>query len=70
MATVPNVARQDEFPRWTVDVLLAENRVEEARTELMRLIDEGDADDPGVEATPDFYQGILAEVRRRAEARR
>jgi len=57
------------LPGYTVDALLEQGKVEEAREELERLLQEGIDSGPGIEATPQFYENIRAEVRRRAKAR-
>jgi hypothetical protein len=57
------------LPGCTVDALLEQGRVEEARAELERLVQEGIDSGPGIEVTPKFWEDIRSEVRRRAKAR-
>ena len=86
MATAPQIAKQSgleldidgndiipadhKLPGWTVNALLDQGKVEEARAEFERLIQEGIDSGPGIEGTPQFYEDVLTEVDRRAEARR
>jgi hypothetical protein len=85
MATIPQVSKQtvemDEdgnyilpddpsMPGWSVNVLVAEGKMEEAREELFRLIDEGVDSGPGIEVTPQYFDDMLAEVKRRAASRK
>jgi hypothetical protein len=57
------------LPGYTVDALLAEGKIEEARDELERLLQEGIDSGPGIEVTPQFWEDIRAEVRRQAKDR-
>ncbi len=57
------------LPGYTVDALLAQGKVEEARAELERLLQEGIDSGPGIEDTPQFWEDIRSEVRRRANVR-
>ena len=51
-----NYAPKDkDYPGYTVDALLAEGKVEEARTELERLVLEGVDSGPGIEVTPQYW---------------
>jgi ABC-type xylose transport system substrate-binding protein len=50
----------------TVDVLLAQGKIEEARAELERLIQEGIDSGPGKPMTEDLLQQVLAKARSRA----
>jgi hypothetical protein len=83
MATSPRPQHLDEesgypydpapghtLPGYTVDALLAQGKVDDARAELERLVQEGIDSGPGIEVTPQFWEDIRAEVRRRAKERR
>jgi len=79
MATIPQVSKQSglsidsdgnyvlpsdhRLPGWTVDALLEQGKVEEARTELERLICEGVDSGPGIEVTPEFWEELYARGR-------
>ena len=78
MATVPqSSAHEDEapyplpadhhLPGWTVDALLAENKVEEARAEFERLLDEGLDSGDAVEMTEEDWDAFRAELHREAK---
>ncbi len=56
------------LPGYTVDSLLKQGKIEEAREELERLIQKGIDSGPGIEVTPQFWEDVRAEVRRRAKA--
>jgi hypothetical protein len=58
------------LPGWTVDALLKEGKVDEARNELERLILEGANSGPGIEATPAFWDELKAEVKDQARRRK
>jgi hypothetical protein len=80
MATTPQVSKQPGLPvdsegnyilpkdhkllGWTVDALLEEGKVEEARAELERLVLEGVDSGPAIEATPEFWAELRAELHR------
>lgn len=57
------------LPGHTVDALLAEGKIDEARVELERLIQEGIDSGPGVQVTPQFWDDLRAEIRRHASDR-
>jgi hypothetical protein len=57
------------LPGYTVDALLKQGKIQEARQELERLLQEGIDSGPGIEATPQFWEDIRAEVRRRVKER-
>ena len=57
------------LPGYTVDALLSQGKIQEAREELERLVQEGVDSGPGIEATPQFWEDIRAEIRRRAKSR-
>ena len=78
MATSPRSQHLDEIeedfdfaadgaklPGHTVDALLVQGKVEEARAELERLIQEGIDSGPGKPMTEDLRQQILAKARSR-----
>ena len=54
------------LPGWTVDALLADGKVEEARAELERLIMEGVDSGPGIPVTETFWDDLRAELHREA----
>jgi hypothetical protein len=53
--------------RDTVDVLLEQGKVEEARAEFERLILEGVDSGPAIEVTAQFWDDFRAELKQRAE---
>ena len=77
MATAPQVTKKlgldsdgsyilpsdHRLPGWTIEALLAEGKVEEARAELERLILEGIDSEPKIEVTPQFWADLRAEAR-------
>jgi len=46
------------LPGYTVDALLAQGKIPEAREELERLVQEGIDSGPGIEVTPQFWEDI------------
>jgi hypothetical protein len=58
------------MPGWSVVAFQAEGKLEEARAELFRLIDEGVDSGPGIEVTPQYFEDMLEDVKRRAAARK
>jgi hypothetical protein len=83
MATIPQVPNQSglttdsdgnyilpadhRLPGWTVDALLDQGKVDEARAELDRLVLEGVDSGPAIEATPEFWAELRAELHREAD---
>jgi hypothetical protein len=59
-----------DYPGHTVDALLADGKIEEARAELERLILEGVDSGPGIEVTPEFWEDIRSEMERKQQADR
>jgi hypothetical protein len=81
MATIPQnrlridkdgnyVLNGKDYPGHTVDALLEQGKVEEARDEFERLILEGVDSGPGIEITPKFWDDLRVELKQRAEHRR
>jgi len=76
MATIPRVSKESSvtvdsdgnyilpkghrIPGWTVDALLDEGKVEEARAELERLVLEGVDSGPAIEVTHGFWERLHA----------
>jgi hypothetical protein len=58
------------MPGWTVDALLEEGKVEEARAELERLVLEGVDSGPAIEATPEFWEALHSKARAKARPQR
>lgn len=54
------------LPGYTVDALLADGKVDEARDELERLLQEGIDSGPGREMNEELFQEIMAKARVRA----
>jgi hypothetical protein len=52
-----------KLPGYTVDALLDQGNVEEARTELERLLLEGIDSGPGIPVTPEFWEQLHARAR-------
>jgi hypothetical protein len=57
------------LPGWTVDALLAEGKVDEARVELERLLQEGIDSGVSEEPVAEMMERLRARVRSRALAR-
>ncbi len=53
-------------PGHTVDTLLEQDRLQEAREELQRLVVEGMESGDPVEATPEFWERLRADLHRQA----
>lgn len=86
MATIPQTSKQSSItidsdgnyvlpighrmPGWTVDALLEDGKVEEARAELERLVLEGVDSGPAIEATPEFWERLHARALGKASSQR
>ena len=55
-----------DYPGHTVDVLLEQGKVEQARAEFERLVMEGVESGPGIEGTPEFWEEMRSELSRKA----
>jgi len=66
----PELPNDHTLPGYTVDVLLVQGKIQGAREELERLVQEGIDSGPGIEVTPQFWEDIRAEVLRRANESR
>ena len=85
MATIPQVSKaspitvdsEDNYvlpkghrmPGWTVDALLEDGKVEEARAELERLVLEGVDSGPTIEVKPQFWERLHARARGEVRSR-
>jgi hypothetical protein len=58
------------FPEDKMNALLAEGRDEEARVELVHLLQEGVDSGPGIPVTPEFWTELRTELHERAKSRR
>jgi hypothetical protein len=59
-----------DYPGHTVDVLLEQGKVEQARAEFERLVMEGVESGPGIEVTPEFWEEMRSELSRKRLAPR
>ncbi len=79
MATAPRPQHLEEdftfdagkakLPGYTVDALLAEGKIEEARAELERLVLEGIDSGPGMPMTNALFEEIITGARSRSASR-
>jgi hypothetical protein len=76
MATVPQsrlrsdangnyIVEDTDYPGHSVDALLQQGQVDEARAELERLILEGVDSGPGIKVTPKFWDDLRSQLRQR-----
>jgi hypothetical protein len=55
---------------WTVDALLEQGKIDEARIELERLVQQGIDSGPGIPVTPEYWEGLRAIARGETRTKR